>query len=301
MAIRFEGRTAIVTGAGGGIGRCYAIELARLGAKVVVNDLGGAVDGTGSSLTAARAVVDEIEAMGGQAVASSDSVSDRAGAQRLVEQAVSTFGSVDIVINNAGILRDKSFLKMEMDDFDAVVDVHLRGSAYVTKAAFGFMKEQGYGRIVLTSSTSGLFGNFGQANYGAAKMGVVGLMNCLRIEGAKHGIRVNTIAPAAATRMTEGLLPKEVAEAMRPELVVPATLFLASESCPTGHIVFAAAGYFARVAVHLGRGEAIGPGASVDDVAARYERIADLGGARVMEDATAATMAVFAALKGGGT
>jgi NAD(P)-dependent dehydrogenase (short-subunit alcohol dehydrogenase family) len=296
MAIRFDGRVAIVTGAGGGLGRCYALELARRGAKVVVNDLGGAVDGTGGSTTMAQQVVDEITAAGGEAVANGDSVSDPAGAQRMVEQAVEAFGGVDIVINNAGILRDKTFIKMGMEDFEAVVDVHLLGSTYVTKAAFPLMREKGYGRIVLTSSTSGLFGNFGQTNYGAAKMGVVGLMNCLRLEGAKYDIRVNTIAPAAATRMTEGLLPQEAVDAMQPEYVVPATLYLASEDSPTGHIVFAAAGYFARVAVLQGKGVAIGPSATVEDVAARYDEIADLTDGRPMDNAGDATMSSFTAL-----
>ncbi len=294
MTIRFDGRVAIVTGAGGGLGRCYALELARRGAKVVVNDLGGGVDGTGGSATMAQAVVNEIVAAGGEAVANGDSVSDRAGAQRMVEQAVETFGGVDILINNAGILRDKTFLKMELDDYEAVVNVHLLGTTYVTKAAFPLMREKGYGRIVLTTSTSGLFGNYGQTNYGAAKMGVVGLMNCLRLEGAKYDVRVNTIAPAAATRMTEGLMPAEADALMKPEFVVPATLFLASEIAPTGHIVFAAAGYFARVAVLEGRGVAIGPEATVDDVAARYEEISDLTGARTVENAGDATMTAFA-------
>ena len=298
MAIRFEGRVAVVTGAGTGIGRHYALELARRGARVVVNDLGVQVDGTGGSPSAAQAVADEITAAGGEAVANGDSVCDRAGAERIVEQAMDCFGSVDILINNAGILRDKTFLKMSLDDFVEVVDVHLLGSAYVTKAAFPRMKDQEYGRIVLTSSTSGLFGNFGQANYGAAKMGVVGLMNCLRLEGGRHNIRVNTIVPAAATRMTERLLPQEAAAAMSPELVVPATLYLASEDCPTGHIVFAAAGFFARIAVLQGKGVALGPTASVEEVAARYQEISDLSGARPMDNAGDATMAAFAALTG---
>jgi NAD(P)-dependent dehydrogenase (short-subunit alcohol dehydrogenase family) len=299
MSVRFDGRVAIVTGAGGGLGRCYALELARRGAKVVVNDLGGAVDGSGGSVTMAQAVVNEITAAGGAAVANGDSVSDRAGAQRIVQQAVDTFGGIDIVINNAGILRDRTFLKMDLDDFEAVVDVHLLGNTYVTKAAFPLMRDKAYGRIVLTSSTSGLFGNYGQTNYGAAKMGVVGLMNCLRLEGAKYNIRVNTIAPAAATRMTEGLLPPEAVAAMQPELVAPATVYLVSEDAPSGHILFAAAGYFARVAVLQSRGVAIGPKATADDVAARYAEISNLDGARPMDNAGDATMAVVSALMGG--
>jgi NAD(P)-dependent dehydrogenase (short-subunit alcohol dehydrogenase family) len=296
MTIRFDGRVAIVTGAGGGIGKYYALELASRGAKVVVNDLGGAVDGTGGSIGMAQAVVDEIIAAGGEAVANGDSVSDWAGAQSMVQQAVDTFGGVDILINNAGILRDKSFIKMEIEDFDEVVNVHLMGNTYVTKAAFPVMREKAYGRIVLTSSTSGIYGNFGQTNYGAAKMGVVGLMNCLRLEGVKYDIRVNTIAPAAATRMTEGLLPPEALEAMKPEFVAPAVLYLASEDAPSGHIIFAAGGYFTRVAVLQGRGAAIGPEATVDDVAARYEQISDLSEARPIENAGDATMAIFEAI-----
>ena len=299
MAIRFEGRVAVVTGAGAGIGKHYALELARRGARVVVNDLGVQVDGTGGSLSAAQAVADEITAAGGEAVANGDSVCDRAGAARIVEQAMDSFGSVDILINNAGILRDKSFLKMTLDDFVEVVDVHLLGSVYATKAALPRMKEREYGRIVLTSSTSGLFGNFGQSNYGAAKMGVVGLMNCLKLEVGKHNIRVNTIVPAAATRMTEGLLPPEALAAMGPELVAPATLYLVSTDCPNGHVVFAVAGFFARIAVLQGSGAALGPTASVEDVAARYGEIADLSRARPMDNAGDATMAAFSALMGG--
>jgi NAD(P)-dependent dehydrogenase (short-subunit alcohol dehydrogenase family) len=288
VAIRFEGRVAVVTGAGAGIGRHYALELARRGARVVVNDLGVQVDGTGGSPSAAQVVADEITTAGGEAVANGDSVGDRAGAERIVEQAMDCFGSVDILINNAGILRDKTFLKMSLDDFVEVVDVHLLGSAYVTKAAFPRMKAQEYGRI-------------GQANYGAAKMGVVGLMNCLRLEGGRHNIRVNTIVPTAATRMTEGLLPQEAAAAMSPELVVPATLYLVSADCPTGHIVFAAAGFFARIAVLQGKGVALGRTASVEEVGARYQEISDLSGAKPMDNAGDATMAAFAALTGAPT
>jgi NAD(P)-dependent dehydrogenase (short-subunit alcohol dehydrogenase family) len=296
MSIRFDDRVALVTGAGGGIGKYYALELAARGAKVVVNDLGGSVDGSGESTTMAQAVVDEIVAAGGQAVANGDSVSDPAGAQRMVEQAVDSFGSIDILINNAGILRDKTFIKMELADFEAVVDVHLMGSAYVTKAAFPLMREKGYGRIVFTSSTSGIFGNYGQTNYGAAKMGVVGLMNCLVMEGAKYNIRVNTVAPAAATRMTEGLLPPEAEEAMKPELVAPGVLYLVSEDSPSGHIIFGAGGYFTRIVVLQGPGVVLGPEATVDDVAARYAEISDLGNLEAVESAGDSTMKLFAAL-----
>jgi NAD(P)-dependent dehydrogenase (short-subunit alcohol dehydrogenase family) len=214
----------------------------------------------------------------------------------MVKQAVDTFGSIDIVINNAGILRDRTFIKMDMSDFQAVVDVHLMGSAYVTKAAFPLMREQGYGRIVFTSSTSGLFGNYGQTNYGAAKAGVVGLMNCLQMEGAKYNIRVNTIAPAAATRMTEGLLPPEAEKAMQPEFVAPAVLYLVSEDSPSGHIIFGAGSYFTRIAVMQGPGVVLGPQATVDDVAARYAEISDVSNLEPVENAGDSTMKMFGAI-----
>jgi len=283
MSIRFDGRAAIVTGAGGGLGRCYALELARRGAKVVVNDLGGAIDGTSGSATMAETVAKEITAAGGVAVANHDSVTDRAAAQRMVDDAVSRFGSLDIVVNNAGILRDKTFAKLELDDFQKVVDVHLMGSVNMTKAAFPVMREKGYGRIVLTTSSSGLYGNFGQTNYAAAKLGVVGFMNTLKLEGAKYGIKVNCVAPTAATRMTEGLWPPEVLDAVAPEKVVPAVVYLCSENCPTGHIIEAGGTYFARVAIVEGRGVVLGPQASAEDVAARYDEIADLSGARTFD------------------
>ena len=283
MSIRFDGRVAIVTGAGGGLGRCYALELARRGAKVVVNDLGGALDGTSGSASMAQAVADEITAAGGVAVANHDSVADRAGAQRMVDEAVSRFGSLDILVNNAGILRDKSFAKLELDDFQKVVDVHLMGSVNVTKAAFPVMKEKGYGRIVFTTSSSGLYGNFGQTNYGAAKLGLVGFMNTLKLEGAKYGIRVNCVAPTAATRMTGNLWPPEVLKAVAPELVAPAVVFLCSEDSPNGHIIEAGGTYFARVAIVEARGVVLGPQATGEDVAARYEEIADLAGARTFD------------------
>ena len=223
MSIRFDGKVAIVTGAGGGLGREHALELARRGAKVVVNDLGGAVDGTGGSSAAAAKVVDEIEALGGDAIANGGSVSDPAGAQSMVDDAVKAYGTADILINNAGILRDKSFKKMTHDDFEAVVKVHLIGSMYCTKAVWPVMEAKGYGRIVMTTSSSGLYGNFGQSNYGAAKLGLVGLMNTLKLEGGRKGVRVNTIAPVAATRMTADIgIPEEVMQKLKPELVTPA-------------------------------------------------------------------------------
>jgi len=283
VSIRFDGRVAIVTGAGGGLGKCYALELARRGAKVVVNDLGGAVDGTSGPRNTAQAVADEITAAGGEAVANHDSVTDRVAAQRMVDEAVSRFGAVDILVNNAGILRDKTFAKMELDDFESVVDVHLMGSVNVTRAAFPLMKERGYGRIVLTSSSSGLYGNFGQSNYGAAKMGLVGFMNTLKLEGARYNIKVNSVAPTATTRMTDGLWPSGVADALAPEYVVPAVIYLCSEDCPTGHIIEAGGTYFARVAIVEARGAVLGPQATAEDVAVRYEEIANLSGARIFD------------------
>jgi NAD(P)-dependent dehydrogenase (short-subunit alcohol dehydrogenase family) len=296
MSIRFDGRVAIVTGAGGGLGRCYALELARRGAKVVVNDLGGALDGTSGSASMAQAVADEITAAGGVAVANHDSVADRAAAQRMVDEAVSRFGSVDILVNNAGILRDKTFVKLTLDDFQKVVDVHLMGSVNVTKAAFPLMKERGYGRIVLTTSSSGLYGNFGQTNYGAAKLGLVGFMNTLRLEGAKYGIKVNCVAPTAATRMTSSLWSPDVLSAVAPEHVVPAVIFLCSEGSPNGHIIEAGGTYFARVAIVEAQGVVLGPQASAEDVAAHYDEIADLAGARTFDSGLDVATTILKAL-----
>ncbi len=295
MAIRFDGKVAIVTGAGGGLGRAHALELARRGAKVVVNDLGASVDGSGGSSQAAQDVVAEIEALGGEAIANGGSVSDREGAQSIVRDAVSAFGAVDILINNAGILRDKSFAKMPLDDFELVVKVHLLGSVYCTQAAWPVMAEKNYGRVVMTTSSSGLYGNFGQSNYGAAKMGLVGLMNTLKLEGERKGIRVNTIAPVAATRMTANLgMPEEVFQALEPELVTPAVLYLASDDAPNGMIIEAGAGYYAKVAVMEGQGVHLGPAATVDDVAAAADRIADMSKATSFWQGAEVTQKIFA-------
>ena len=249
MTVSFADQVAIVTGAGGGLGRCHALELARRGAKVVVNDLGGAMDGSGGSSAAAEAVVAEIKAMGGEAVANGGSVSDRAGAQSMVDDAMNAWGRVDVLINNAGILRDKSFSKMTLDDFDMVVNVHLLGAAYCSHAVWPIMREQNYGRILMTTSPTGLYGNFGQTNYGAAKLGQVGLMNSLKIEGAKNNIHTNTIAPVAATRMTENLMPEEVLEKLGPELVTPAALFLVSADAPNGVVLQAQGGTFSLAGI----------------------------------------------------
>jgi NAD(P)-dependent dehydrogenase (short-subunit alcohol dehydrogenase family) len=260
LSLDFTGRVAIVTGAGGGLGRQHALALAARGAKVVVNDLGGARDGaigTGS-VTAAQAVVEEIRAAGGEAMANGASVTDFAAVQAMVAEAVAKWGRVDILVNNAGILRDKSFAKMELADFALVVDVHLMGAVNCTKAVWAIMNEQKYGRIVMTTSSSGLYGNFGQANYGAAKMALVGLMQTLSIEGAKNDIRVNCLAPTAATRMTEGLMSEEVLAALKPEAVVPAMLVMVAENAPTRTILCAGAGTFEAAHITMTQGVHIG-------------------------------------------
>jgi NAD(P)-dependent dehydrogenase (short-subunit alcohol dehydrogenase family) len=276
MSISFADQVAIVTGAGGGLGRCHALELARRGAKVVINDLGGSMDGSGGSSEAAEAVVAEIKAMGGEAIANGGSVSDRAGAQSMVDDAMNAWGRVDVLINNAGILRDKSFSKMTLDDFEMVVNVHLLGAAYCSHAVWPIMREQNYGRILMTTSPSGLYGNFGQTNYSAAKLGQVGLMNSMKIEGAKNNIHTNSIAPVAATRMTENLMPEEVLEKLGPELVTPAAIFLVSEDAPNGVILQAQGGQYSLATVVENNGLDLGVEATADDVAANYDAIVDM-------------------------
>ena len=265
MTLDFSGRVAIVTGAGGGLGRQHALALAARGAKVLVNDLGGAVDGTGGSLGAAQEVVDEIRAAGGQALANSASVTDFAAVQAMVQQAVEAWGRVDVLVSNAGILRDKSFAKMDLADFRLVLDVHLMGAVHCCKALWPLMSEQKYGRIVLTTSSSGLYGNFGQTNYGAAKMALVGLMQTLAIEGMKHDIRVNCLAPTATTRMTESLFPPDMVEAFGPEAVVPAMMVLAGQEAPTRTTLCAGAGGFEAAHVTLTQGAWIGRGPGAPD------------------------------------
>src|SRR5580704_7628571 len=238
--IRFDGKVAIVTGSGGGLGREHALELARRGAKVVVNDLGGAVDGSGGSSEAAAKVVEEIKALGGEALANGSSVTDDAGVAHMVKQAIDAWGRVDILIANAGVLRDKSFAKMEIPDFEFVLNVHLMGTVKPVKALWEIMREQNYGRIVVTTSSTGLYGNFGQTNYGAAKLSLIGFMNSLKLEGAKDNIKVNAICPVAGTRMTENLMPPNVLEMLKPEFVTPAVVYLCSEDAPTGMILTAA-------------------------------------------------------------
>jgi NAD(P)-dependent dehydrogenase (short-subunit alcohol dehydrogenase family) len=258
MNVDFKGRVAIVTGAGGGLGRQHALALAARGARVVVNDLGGARDGSGGALSAAEQVVAEIRAAGGEAIANNASVTDWDAVQAMVQQAVDTWGRVDILVNNAGILRDKSFSKMELADFRLVMDVHLMGAVHCTKAVWPHMIEQKYGRIVMTTSSSGLYGNFGQSNYGAAKMALVGLMQTLSLEGAKHDIRVNCLAPTAATRMTEGLMPAAVLQALKPEAVVPAMLVLVAQDAPTRTILCAGAGSVEAAHITMTQGAWIG-------------------------------------------
>jgi len=297
MTIRFDGKVAIVTGAGGGLGRCHALELARRGAKVVVNDLGGAVDGTGGNSAAAEAVVKEITAAGGTAMANGASVTDDAGVAHLVKQTMDAWGRVDILIANAGILRDKSFSKMELKDFDAVMNVHLMGTVKPCKALWETFKTQQYGRIVVTTSSTGLYGNFGQTNYGAAKLSLVGFMNTLKLEGAKDNIKVNAIAPVAGTRMTENLMPANVLEMLKPEYVTPGVVYLVSEDAPTGIIMTAGAGVFSAAQLVETNGLNLGHNASADDVAANWARISDFTGAKHYTQGGEQTQKFFARLQ----
>jgi NAD(P)-dependent dehydrogenase (short-subunit alcohol dehydrogenase family)/acyl dehydratase/putative sterol carrier protein len=299
--ICFDDRVAIITGAGGGLGRQYALELARRGAKVVVNDWGGARDGTGEGAKEpADEVVDEIRALGGQAVANYDSVATVAGGERIVKTALDTFGTVDILINNAGILRDKSFLKMAPQNWQMVLDVHLHGAYNVSRPAFAVMKEKGYGRILMTTSAAGLYGNFGQTNYAAAKMGLVGLMNTLKLEGQKYHIKVNTIAPVAASRLTEDILPPEFLEKLKPDLVAPLAVYLVSEHCPvTGNIYHVGMGCTSRVAVLTGPGTVIGDSSNLpraEQILAEQENLSSLKGAREYDNLTEQVADLLAAI-----
>ena len=278
MTIRFDNRVAIVTGAGNGLGRAHALLLASRGARVVVNDPGGAVDGKGGDHAAADRVVAEIKAAGGQAVPNYDSVADPKSAANIVKTAVDSFGTIDIVVNNAGVLRDKTFHNMTVDDFDFVVKVHFLGTAYVTHAAWPIMRAKAYGRVVVTSSNSGIYGNFGQANYGGAKLAVVGFMNALRLEGQKYNVLVNALAPVAGTRMTESLMTPEMLARLDPAFVSPMVAYLCSEQCQrTGDIWSAGAGYFARIEYREAPGLRIeGRAPTVEDVADNIDKIADL-------------------------
>ncbi|MFP5255060.1 MAG: SDR family oxidoreductase [Acidimicrobiia bacterium] len=291
----FDGKVAIITGAGGGLGRSHALDLARRGALVVVNDLGGATDGTGSSETAAQKVVDEIKAAGGEAVASYDSVATPEGGQSIVQQAMDAFGRIDIIINNAGILRDTSFKNMSPEMLNPVLDVHLRGAFYVTQPAWQIMRDQGYGRIVNTSSGAGIFGNFGQTNYGAAKMGLVGFTRVLAVEGAKNNIKANAIAPVAKTRMTEELLGP-AADKLAPELVTPVVTYLAHEDCPvSGEVYSVGGGRVARIFIGVTPGH-FDAELTAESVRDSFDKIRDESGYEVPANLNEEMMLAFKAL-----
>lgn len=286
MSIRFDNRVAIVTGAGNGLGRSHALQLAARGAKVVVNDFGGARDGTGGSSEAAERVVAEIVAAGGEAIANGADVSNRAHVDAMVADAMAKWGRVDILVNNAGILRDKTFAKMTLDDFWKVMDVHVMGTANCTKAVWEIMREQNYGRILVTASATGIYGNFGQANYGAAKAAMVGLMNVLHQEGASKNIRINTLAPAAATRMTEELMAPQMLEMMTPEMISPGVLYLLSEDAPSKVILEAAAGVYAQTRIYQTRGVYLKPEENTPEgVAAHWGQITNPEGQREVSGA----------------
>ena len=295
MTISFKDKVAIVTGAGGGLGRCHALQFAERGAKVIVNDLGGSVDGSGGSSEAADKVVEEIKAMGGDAISNGSSVTDKAGVKKLVDDAMAAYGRIDILVNNAGVLRDKSFAKVTLDDFEFVVDVHMMGSVYCTKAVWPIMVEQKYGRIVMTSSSSGIFGNFGQSNYGSAKMGVVGLMNTLRIEGQKNNIKVNSLVPVAATRMTENLgMPDAVFDSLKPESVSPAVIFMSSEGAPDGVMISAGAGVFAMAEIVHSEGIALkGDDLNADMLAEKWSEASDMTNSKALRSGAEHTAHIF--------
>ena len=280
MTISFEDKVVIVTGAGGGLGRSHAIEFAKRGAKVVVNDLGGSVDGSGGSSEAANNVVKEITDSGGTAIPNGSSVIDDDGVKNMVDQAMSEFGQIDILINNAGILRDRSFSKMSMEDFTLVNDIHLMGSVKPTKMVWEIMKEQNYGRILVTTSSTGLYGNFGQSNYGAAKLGLVGFINTLKLEGQKYNINCNVLCPVAYTRMTENLMPPEAEQLLTPRSVTPAVIYLSSENGPTGTILCAGAGVYSVAKIMESEGENIGLDATAEDLEKNWEKISDFSEAK---------------------
>lgn len=298
--IRLDGRVALVTGSGGGLGRSHALHFAKRGAKVVINDLGGSFKGDGADKSAADKVVDEIKAMGGQAVANYDSVSTPEGAAGMVKAAIDAFGQLDILVNNAGILRDVSLLKMTQDDWDKIIAVHLTGSFLVTKAAFPHMKEKGYGRVIFTTSAAGLYGNFGQINYGAAKLGIVGIANSLKIEGERNNIKVATIAPIAASRMTETVVPPHLLASLKPEFVSPLVVYLASEQfADSGAIYSVGGGYFSRVQIVEGQGIGLDSSKEIttEDIVANMAKINDMSKARPFNNIMEASTGAFGNIK----
>lgn len=282
MTIKFHDKVVIVTGAGGGLGKSHALEFARRGAKVVVNDLGGSVDGSGGASDAANAVVEEIKAEGGEAIANGASVADQSGVQNMIDEVMSKWGRIDVLVNNAGILRDKSFHKISLEEFNAVMDVHFQGSVYTSHAVYPIMREQNFGRIIFTTSSGGLSGNFGQANYGAAKMAMIGLMNCLKIEGQKYNVHSSAVAPVALSRMTENLFPEGIGERFLPEYVTPAVIYLASDDAPNGAIIGAGAGVFTQFRIFETMGLALGTGDDMtpENIAAGWSSVADMDDAR---------------------
>ena len=280
MTISFKDKVVIVTGAGGGLGRSHSLEFAKRGAKVVVNDLGGSVDGSGGSSDAANNVVKEITEAGGVAIPNGSSVTDDDGVKNMVDQTMDEFGRIDILINNAGILRDRSFTKMTMEDFTIVTDIHLMGSVKPTKMVWEIMKEQNYGRILVTTSSTGLYGNFGQSNYGAAKLGVVGFVNTLKLEGQKYNINCNVLCPVAYTRMTENLMPPEAEQLLTPGSVTPAVIYLSSENGPTGTILCAGAGVYSVAKIMESDGENLGLEASAEDLEKNWDKISEFSEAK---------------------
>ena len=280
MTISFDNKVVIVTGAGGGLGRSHAIEFARRGAKVVVNDLGGEVDGSGSSSEAANKVVKEIADLGGVAIPNGSSVTDDAGVKHMIDQTIEEFGRIDILVNNAGILRDKSFSKMEMEDFTKVTDVHLIGSVKPTKQVWDIMKDQNYGRIIVTTSSTGLYGNFGQANYGAAKLALVGFVNTLKLEGQKYNINCNILCPVAYTRMTSNLMPPEAEQLLTPSSVTPAVIYLSGENAPNGTILCAGAGVYSVAKILESDGKNLGLKATAEDIEKNWDKISDFSDAK---------------------
>ena len=294
MSIEFNDKVAIVTGAGGGIGKEHALELARRGAKVVVNDLGGSVDGSGAS-DAAEEVVELIKSEGGEAISNGASVTDLDAVKNMVQQTMDEWGRIDILVNNAGILRDKSFHKVSIEDFNLVMDVHFQGSLNCTHTIFPIMREQEYGRIIFTSSASGVYGNFGQTNYGSAKMAMIGLMNTLKLEGQNKNIYTNSITPVAYTRMTEGLIPEDFGQNLKSEYITPAVIYLASDQAPNGVIIAAGAGVFSRINIQESMGVSLGTGEDMtpENIHANWDKISDMTNARALQNGGEQTLKFF--------